>query len=209
MVYEARNSKWVQWGMTFSVPWCLGPWGWNHPKVVHSHMWQLLLAVSSGAVTGTPMYGLSMGPWLPHKLVTGFQSQAERERERKKVNAVSFSWPSIGGHLGIKFSPHSRARRLYSTFERKRIKEKPTKMWTYFIYLFIYLFNLFLTVLGLRCCARASLVASSGGYSLLRCAGFSLWWLLLLQSTGSRCTVFSSCGSQALECRVSRCGAWA
>ena len=38
-----------------------------------------------------------------------------------------------------------------------------------------------------------SLVAASGGYSLLWCAGFSLQWLLLLQSTGSRCTGFSSC----------------
>ena len=31
-----------------------------------------------------------------------------------------------------------------------------------------------------------SLVAVSGGYSSLRCAGFSLWWLLLLGSTGSK-----------------------
>ena len=34
---------------------------------------------------------------------------------------------------------------------------------------------------------RLSLVVVSGSYSLLRCAGFSLWWLLLLRSTGSRC----------------------
>ena len=40
-------------------------------------------------------------------------------------------------------------------------------------------------------------LAASGGYSSLRCAGFSLWWLLLLRSTGSRCTGFSSCGMQA------------
>ena len=39
-----------------------------------------------------------------------------------------------------------------------------------------------------------SLVAASGGSFLLRCAGFSLWWLLLLQSMGSRCAGFSSCG---------------
>ena len=44
---------------------------------------------------------------------------------------------------------------------------------------------------------RLSLVAASGGYSSLQCAGFSLWWLLLLQSTGSRCTGFSSCGMWA------------
>ena len=42
-----------------------------------------------------------------------------------------------------------------------------------------------------------SLVAASGGYSWLRCAGFSLWWLLLLQSTGSRRPGFSSCGMWA------------
>ena len=53
-----------------------------------------------------------------------------------------------------------------------------------------------------------SLVAESGGYSSLPCAGFSLQWLLLLQSTGSRHTGFGSCGSQALEHRVSS-GAWA
>ena len=42
-----------------------------------------------------------------------------------------------------------------------------------------------------------SLVAVSGGYSSLRCAGFSLRWLLLLQSTSSRHTAFSSCGTWA------------
>ena len=40
-----------------------------------------------------------------------------------------------------------------------------------------------------------SLVAVSGGYFSLQCPGFSLRWLLLLQSTGCRCTGFSSCGS--------------
>ena len=42
-----------------------------------------------------------------------------------------------------------------------------------------------------------SLVAASRDYSLLRCAGFSLWWLLLLRSTGSRRAGFSSCGTRA------------
>ena len=42
-----------------------------------------------------------------------------------------------------------------------------------------------------------SLVVASGGYSLLPCAGFSLQWLLLLRSTGSRHVGFSSCGTQA------------
>ena len=51
-----------------------------------------------------------------------------------------------------------------------------------------------------------SLVAVSRAYSSLWYTGFSLWWLLLLWSTGSRHTSFrscssslSSCGCQALE----------
>ena len=40
---------------------------------------------------------------------------------------------------------------------------------------------------------RLSLVAVSGGYSFLRCAGFSLPWPLLLRSMGSTCAGFSSC----------------
>ena len=53
--------------------------------------------------------------------------------------------------------------------------------------------------------AGFSLVVASRGCSLLWCAGFSLWWLLLLQSTGSRQRVsvvahgLSSCSSQALD----------
>ena len=44
---------------------------------------------------------------------------------------------------------------------------------------------------------RLPLVVASGGYSLSRCAGFSLRWLLLLQSPGSRRVGFSSCGTRA------------
>ena len=40
-----------------------------------------------------------------------------------------------------------------------------------------------------------SLVVASGGYSSLWHLGFSLRWLLLLQSTGSRHAGFSSCGT--------------
>ena len=73
------------------------------------------------------------------------------------------------------------------------------------MYLFIYFWLLwvFVAVRGL------SLVAASGGYSSLWCMGFSLQWLLLLWSTGSRHAGFSSCGSWALECRLSSCGAQA
>ena len=72
---------------------------------------------------------------------------------------------------------------------------------------FFFLINLFLPELGLRCCTRALLqLRRAGGYSSLRCVGFSLRWFLLLQSMGSRCVGFSSCGSWALERRLSSCG---
>ena len=70
----------------------------------------------------------------------------------------------------------------------------------------LFFFNLFLAVLGLRCCSGFSLVVASGGYSLLRCAGFSLRWLLLLWSMGSKQVGFSSCGSWSLERRLSSNG---
>ena len=42
-------------------------------------------------------------------------------------------------------------------------------------------------------------VAASRAYSWLRCTGFSLQWLLLWRSMGSRHMGFSSCGTQAQE----------
>ena len=56
---------------------------------------------------------------------------------------------------------------------------------------------------------RLSLAVESGG-CLLQCPGFLLRWRLLLQSTNSRRTGFSSCSLWALECRLSNCGtqAW-
>ena len=71
-----------------------------------------------------------------------------------------------------------------------------------FIYLFIYFWPhwVFVATHGL------SLAAAHGGYSSLQCAGLSLRWPLLLWSTGSRRTGFSSCGLKALERRLSSCG---
>ena len=62
---------------------------------------------------------------------------------------------------------------------------------------FIYLIYLFLAALRLHCCARAFSSCSERGYSSLQCASFSLRWLLLLRSTGSRRTGFSTCGARA------------
>ena len=63
----------------------------------------------------------------------------------------------------------------------------PQGMWDFLLLLLLYVCAflggrhwVFVAARGL------SLVAVSGGYSSLRCAGFSLGWLLLLRSTGSR-----------------------
>ena len=79
----------------------------------------------------------------------------------------------------------------------------------HYLFLKINLFYLFYFCLGCVFVAvhGLSLVAESGGYSLLWCAGFSLWWLLLLWSMSSGQAGFSSCGSWALERRLSSCGA--
>ena len=66
--------------------------------------------------------------------------------------------------------------------------------------LILYIYCLFIVYFWRRwvfvAVLRLSLVAASRGYSLLQCAGFSLQWLLLW-STGSRHTGFSSCGAWA------------
>ena len=66
-----------------------------------------------------------------------------------------------------------------------------------------------LTVLSLCCCVGFSLAVASRGSSLLQWIGFSLQWLLLLWSVGSGVCGLSSCGSWALEHRLSSCGAQA
>ena len=69
------------------------------------------------------------------------------------------------------------------------------------IYLFIksYLFIYFWVHWVFVSVRRLSLVAENGGYSSLQCVGFSLRWLLLLWSMGSRCTDFSSCSTQVQQ----------
>ena len=73
-----------------------------------------------------------------------------------------------------------------------------SEFFIYFIlFIYFWLHWVFVAAHGL------SLVVASGGYSSLRCAGFSLRWLLLLRGTGSRRVGFSSCSTQALGVRAS------
>ena len=88
---------------------------------------------------------------------------------------------------------------LLSIFKNWELSHKNQN--TFFLFFFfINLFILFIyfwlhwVFVAVR---RLSLVAVSGDYSLLRCVGFSLWWLLLLWSMGSRRAGFSSCGMRA------------
>ena len=76
---------------------------------------------------------------------------------------------------------------------------QPPELWeiSFFFFLFIYLFIYFWLCWVFIAVHGLSLVAVSGGYSSLRCVGFSLSWLLLSWSTGSRHAGFSSCGMWA------------
>ena len=65
--------------------------------------------------------------------------------------------------------------------------------------LFIYLFIFGCIGSSLLHACFLWLLASSGGYSSLRCAGFSLQWLLLLRIKVSRHAGFSSCSTWAQQ----------
>ena len=76
-------------------------------------------------------------------------------------------------------------------------------MWTKWdLKYFLSLLLLFLVVLGLCCCTWA--FSSCGKQALLFFVGssFSMWGLLLLQSTGFRRSGFSRCNMQASVCSV-------
>ena len=60
------------------------------------------------------------------------------------------------------------------------LKSRAFKKKLFILFIYFWPYWVFVAAHGL------SLVAASGGYSSLRCAGFSLRWLLLLRSMGSR-----------------------
>ena len=77
-----------------------------------------------------------------------------------------------------------------------------------YLYVVILLFDVWLHWVFIAACGLSE-VAERMCYSSLRCLGFSLQWLLLLPSTGSRHMGFSNFCSQALELRLSNSGAQA
>ena len=99
---------------------------------------------------------------------------------------------------------------LLHSSQRDDILKIQFSLFVFIVFPLIFLKNTYLFIFGcvgsLLLCTGFSLVAESGGYSLLQCAGFSLWWLLLLRSMGCRHAGFSSCGVWALECRLNSCG---
>ena len=76
---------------------------------------------------------------------------------------------------------HSPPKKCLSTMELSNSHSQfLVGLFFFLIFIYFWLHWVFFAARGL------SLVAVSGGYSSLRCSGFSLRWLLLLRSTGSR-----------------------
>ena len=95
---------------------------------------------------------------------------------------------------------------FYPNVQRNNIKVFRLYLWVFLhkspFILFFFFFSFFLNLFfGLHwvfvAVRRLPLVVASRGYSSLRCAGFSLRWLLLLRSMVSRHTGFSSCSMWA------------
>ena len=106
-------------------------------------------------------------------------------------------WPGSPSISRTKSQPFS----IQSSTGQKKYNARYTCTFLKNKFIYFWLHWVFIAARGL------SLTAGSGSYSSLWCTGFSLRWLLLLRSMGSRCLGFSSCGSRALERRLSSCGA--
>ena len=72
-----------------------------------------------------------------------------------------------------------------------------------FLSLFFLLHWVFVAALGL------SLVVASRDYSSLWCTGFSLWWLLWLQSSGCRASGLQQLQLTGSRAQLSHCGSQA
>ena len=73
---------------------------------------------------------------------------------------------------------------------------------------FVSEFNIFIIFFFFYFCLCWVFAAGVGATLSLRCLGFSLWWLLLLRSPGSRVCRLQQLQFWALEHRLSSFGAW-
>ena len=145
------------------------------------------------------MYGSQIIMLYTLKLYSAVCQLYLNKTGRKKFNVrlMAQDRASTAYHMGFLISLHPRLApaRNFSSISSFFFLNVSVAILFLFIYLFIYYFFwlrwVFVATRGL------SLVVVSGGYSSLPCAGSSLPWLLLLQSTGSRHAGFSSCGTRA------------
>ena len=90
---------------------------------------------------------------------------------------------------------------INEALDNGKVSVQPQTLQGFFFFLFSFFFWLHWVFVAAH---RLSLVVASGGYSSLRCAGFSQRWLLIAEHAG-----FSSCGARAsvvVACRLSSCG---
>ena len=116
-------------------------------------------------------------PWLkvPHMATKTWSSQIEKKKK------VSFHFC---------FS-------VLCNFPTKEIGQSGFEIASWFFNNFIY--DLFLVVLGLRCCPSFS--PASRGHSSLQCMGFSLQWLLIAEHG-----FYSALASAVVACGLMSCG---
>ena len=136
----------------------------------------LSLAVASGGHSSLRCAGLS----LSRPLV------AEHRLQTRRLSSCG-SWPSCSAACGILPDQGSNPCPLHWQADSQPLRHQGSPkcffLKRHFLKIYFWLRWVFIAA------HRLSLVGVSGGYSL--------WWLLLLRSTGSRHTGFSSCGTQA------------
>ena len=120
-----------------------------------------------------------------------------RKKEKKKLYPYLIPYTKVNSREIKDFKTYGKTTKLTKENVGEYFCDLEVESFFFLIIIFIYLFIYFwLSWIFVAACGL-SLVAVSRGYSPLRCTGFSLRWLLLLRSTGSRHAGFSSCGARA------------
>ena len=115
----------------------------------------------------------------------------------RRSNVYRSCWGKIGPMEAV-FHGVEKSLDIYKKVQKSYVEKLRRGYWIVSkgnIWIYGYVFFFLFWLCGVLIAARGlSLVAASGHYSSLWCAGFSLWWLLVLWSMGSRCAGLSSCG---------------